>query len=229
MTDEEQAMTENEHLGRAQGRVRRIDPQPGEMATINPANTNRVEAEALGDHHPTLHTTGLDVVAELASQQSYLLAPAPEPPAPGLLLLAKAAVLMLRRDSRDDTTTGTKTTMNNNTAAVGTTTMSDDSAEEVIEVRPLKRAKTSASCMVNGPAPGSWKKSTKSSSAAQRKIKNKKTIPKRASQVSAPAFQLPFPSLYKGAPLEEGDENEDEEDSRLLEGRGLGGAKRKRK
>ncbi len=197
------------------------------MAATNHAKTNGVEPKALDNHHPTFRTTRLDVIAELASQQPYLIAPGSEPPAPGLLLLAKAAVLLLRQDSNNGTTTSTKTITSNNTAVVGTTDVSDDSAEEVIEVRPLKRTKTSASCIANDSAPGSWKKSTKSFSAPQRRVTNKTAIPRRASQVSTPAFQLPFPSLDKGAPLEE-DENEDEEDSRHLKGRERRSAKRKR-
>ena len=220
-------MTENEHVGRAHGRVRRIDSQPGRMAATNHVNTHRVEPEALDNYHPTLHTTRLNVFAELASQQPYLIAPDSEPPAPGLLLLAKAAVSVLGKNSNNGTPTSTKTTTSNNTAAIGTTDISDDSAEEVIEFRPLKRAKTSTSYIANGPASGSWKKSTKSFSAPQRRATNKKAVPRRASQVSAPAFQPPFPSLYKSAPLEE-DENEDDEDSRPLKKRESRSAKRKR-
>ena len=201
------------------------------MAT-NHTNTNRVEPEALDNHHltlhTTLHTTRLKAFAELASQQPYIVASASEPPAPGLLLLAKAAVLILGKDSNNGTPASTKMTTSNNTAAVRTTDISDDSAEEVIEVRPLKRAKTSASWIANDSAPGNWKRSTKSFSVSQRRVTNKNYIPKRASQVSAPAFQLPVPSLYKGAPLEEV-ENEDEEDSQFLKGRERRSAKLKGK
>ena len=173
------------------------------MATTNCANTC-VELETLDNrNHPTFGTTRLDAIAELASQQPYLVAPISEPPARGMLLLAKAAVLILHPDSNGDTTTGTKRTTTSNTAAAGTTDTGDDSAEEVIEVRPMKRAKTSAWHTASSPAPGSRRRSTRSFSASQRQITAEKAVTKRASHVSAPAFQLPPSPSNKAEPVEE--------------------------
>ncbi len=133
------------------------------------------------NHANCCNQSGLDILAEAASQQPYL--PVPEPPAPGVLVLVKAAAQMSHADDYD-------------------------SAEEVIEVRPLERVKTSTSSPTKRSPSGVRKHSAKSRLVMRRKKTKKmarnETVASNKTVDGLPsAFELPFPSLYRPSPKNE--------------------------
>jgi hypothetical protein len=155
----------------------------------------------------TRHLSRLDVLAEIASQQPYL--PLSEFPAPNLLLLAKVAVMMLRKETEtnnenpdvgNETTANNAITPSNKTAAERMSDIDDDSAEEVIEVRPLKRAKPAASPVANRSPARTRKPSAKCCLGIQAKRSKKSAASATSSRAVPglpPVFELPFPALYK--------------------------------
>lgn len=124
------------------------------MAASKKANPRPVQAaDFMANRRATLGDTNPDPRSEAAGRQAAHLTP--EPLAPGLLLLAKAAAMVLGDDADNEivgasghTVTNSSNKNNNkkknNNSAVNDFNKGadDDSAEEVIEVRPLKKART---------------------------------------------------------------------------------------